>query len=411
MSASDWRRSEQDHTLKAYPIGGEDENTFHAYMTYHQTHNPKKHTESLTNIRERRLRKGMEGRKAGTLALIAVFAIIGLGYVLVSNRGSELIVEVDPNEVINTEEMEEHSEPEAPAPEKPQSDQEELTHDEHQPLEADVIFKTDNLDAPNWVPSGVNHPPWEGSIYLATSDDGETFTDELFFVQHAGVPHLLLTQDNKIVATFQYFSYENEELFECIGYTVSEDYGENWSKLRAIRLEERYSKGSKPVDPTLVQLEDGRLRLYFTFHEPGTQYAAMYSSSSLTLDGLFKDEGMQLSVDNMLLDPAVVYFDGMWHHYTTDQSGSGTIHSISEDGSNFELQDNIESDYSFLGDAIVDDGKLRFYGTGRGVVLAESEDGYVFTKVKENVADGADAGIVKLPNGSYLILYTKVTTP
>lgn len=353
----------------------------------------------------------MEGRKAGSIALIAVIVIIGLGYVFVSNRGGEVIVDDDQNEIIQTEETGETSELETPEPEKPQSEPEEPQHEEYEALEADVIFKTDTLETPSWAPTGVNHPPWEGSIYLANSTDGETFTDERFFVQHAGVPHLLLTQDNRVVATFQYFSYENEELFERIGYTVSDDYGENWSKLKVIQLEERYDRGSKPVDPTLVQLEDGRFRLYYTFHEPGTQYAAMYSSSSMTLDGIFEDEGMQLSVDNMLLDPAVVYFNGNWHHYTTDQSGQGTIHSISEDGLDFELQDNIESDYSFLGDAIVDDGKLRFYGTGRGIVLAESDDGYSFAKVKEDVADGADPGIVKLPDGNYLIVYTKVMMP
>ncbi len=94
-------------------------------------------------------------------------------------------------------------------------------------------------------------------------------------------------------------------------------------------------------------------------------------------------------------------------YYTVNHGDSGTIHSVSETGLDFKLQENIQSDYLFLGGAVVDNGKLRFYGTGNGVVLAESDDGYVFHKVKDHVADGADPGVVKLPNGGYLIVYTK----
>ncbi len=177
----------------------------------------------------------------------------------------------------------------------------------------DVVYKTDNLALPSWAPKGVQANPWEGSIYLARSDDGESSTGERFFIQHAGVPNLLLTQDNLIVATFQYFSYTDQTMFDRIAYTVSEDFGDTWSQVKLIKLGERYTKGSTPVDPTLVQLENGRYRLYFTFQEPGTQYPSLYSSISTSLDGVFVDEGLQLSTNSMLLDPAVVYFDGQWH--------------------------------------------------------------------------------------------------
>lgn len=353
----------------------------------------------------------MEGNKLKPVALIAVILVIGLGLMYVLRGNNDTIIDTSDDTMETevedeTEEIEEETEQEIEEPEQPPVD----------PLapvvkEVDRVYKTDSLETPSWVPQGINHPPWEGSIYLASSSDGLTFTDEKFFVQHAGVPNLLLTQENKVVATFQYFSYEDEDFFEVIGYTVSEDNGETWSKVRAIQLEERYNRGSKPVDPTLVQLEDGRFRLYYTYHEPGTPYAAMYSSSSTKLDGIFEDEGKQLEVEGMLLDPAVVYYNGVWHHYTINHDGPDTIHSTSEDGLGFIVQDSIESDYQFLGDAIENEGKLRFYGTGQGIVVAESEDGYTFTKIKENAVDGADPGIVKLPEGGYLIVYTKAMPP
>ena len=325
----------------------------------------------------------MKGNRQNTLALVSIVVILLLGVSWYINRANdeEGVQEQNlvPEDVPNNEAA----------------------------LEIDIVYQTDSLEVPTWAPTGVHSPPWEHSIYLASSGDGLTFIGERFFVQHAGVPNLLLTNDDKIVATFQYFSYEEETLFDRIVYTVSDDYGQTWSPVKPIKFDTRYDKGSPPVDPTLVQLGDGRYRLYYTFQEPGTQYAALYSSSSTILDGVFDDEGVQLSTTSMLLDPAVVFYDGMWHHYTVNHEGSGSLHSVSSDGLGFTLEENILSDYQFLGGAIVDDGKLMFYGTGNGVVLAESDDGYVFRKVKEGVADGADPGIVKLPDGSYLIVYTK----
>ena len=122
----------------------------------------------------------------------------------------------------------------------------------------DVVYQTDTHELPDWAPRNVPEDPWTGSIYLAWSDDGITFTDEKFFIQHAGVPHLLLTDDNKIVATFKYYSYTEESMFDRIAYMISEDFGETWSPVKLIQLGERYRDGPTAVDPTLVQLEDGR---------------------------------------------------------------------------------------------------------------------------------------------------------
>lgn len=283
-------------------------------------------------------------------------------------------------------------------------------------IEVDVVYRIKDISKPGWAANFQgNNPPWEGSIYLAESEDGMSFTNEKLFVDHAGVPNLLLTGDNKLIAAFQYFSYEVEELFGFIAYTVSEDFGETWSPVKNIKFEgiQIDDKGGQtPVDPTLVELENGSLRLYFTYHVPGKQYPELYSAISESVDGVFRSEGGQLETNEMILDPAVAYFKDGWHHYTV-RHGSGrggsysNVHSVSDDGLDFKLQDDISMEFSFLGDVIEDEGVLRFYGTGNGVVLATSMDGYSWTKLKERVSDGADPGVAKLPNGSYLIVYTR----
>ena len=102
----------------------------------------------------------------------------------------------------------------------------------------------------------------------------------------------------------------------------------------------------------------------------------------------------------------------MWHHYTVkhgDEFGSDpeaekiSVHSISEDGLDFELVDDIKIDMNFLGDVIEDDEGLRFYN---GTKSAYSTDGYNWEIDAGDRVDGADPGVVKIDDGSYIMIYT-----
>lgn len=287
-------------------------------------------------------------------------------------------------------------------------------------IEVDIVYMRDETPEPSWLFVGPNtkNPPWEGAVYMARSDDGLIFTDEKLFIDRAGVPNLLLTEDNALVATLQYFSFEYEELFDVIAYTVSEDFGETWSPVRKIKIEGKGFKkvgagGPNPVDPTLVQLDDSSFRLYFTFHPPGEMYPGLFSARSEGLESAFQSEGPQLSTEKMILDPAVVEFDGKWHHYTVlhgEMEGTKhvNVHSVSDDGQNFVLQEDIPFDFQFLGQVIEDGGILKFYGSGDGIQSATSTDGYTWTNDGGKRAGGADPGAVKLPDGTYILIYTKV---
>jgi hypothetical protein len=287
----------------------------------------------------------------------------------------------------------------------------------------DVIFKADNTPKPAWVVDnfqGQGSPPWEASVHMATSSDGLNFGDEKLFIARAGVSNLLLTKEGLLIATFQYFSYTEEEMFDVIAYTSSKDMGKTWTPVNKIHFTGRGFEPDKigpgapnPVDPTLVELEDGSLRLYFTFHPPGSKYPQLFSALSESLDTPFMVEGPQLESDKMILDPAIVHFNGLWHHYTVrhgekDGSKHINVHSTSPSGLDFELQDDISLEFQLLGQVIEDGGKLRFYGTGNGVKSATSTDGFKWTNDPGNRIEGADPGVVKIPGETYLLIFTKL---
>ena len=281
--------------------------------------------------------------------------------------------------------------------------------------EEDMIFKEETAEPPSWIkddPNRENKGPWYQSLYIAVSQDGLNFTGEKMFLEHSGVANLILTSDDKLIATFQYFSYINEDMFDVIAYSVSGDYGNTWSSVKAVKIK-GLDKGPNPVDPTLVELDDKTFRLYFTYHEHGSDYPQLFSAHGNSIESEFFSEGQQLITDEIVLDPAVVEFDGTWHHYTIkhgqqfgDTPGSPfNVHSISETGLDFKLVDDIEIDMGMLGDVIEDNNGLRFYNGSRS---AFSTDGYNWTIDSGERVKGADPGVVKLPDGSYIMIYTNV---
>ena len=70
--------------------------------------------------------------------------------------------------------------------------------------------------------------PWRGNLVMAGSEDGLNFGEEAPFLEHAGVSNLLRTSSGQLIATYQYFSFEDEALFDIMAYSTSNDDGKTW---------------------------------------------------------------------------------------------------------------------------------------------------------------------------------------
>lgn len=264
----------------------------------------------------------------------------------------------------------------------------------------------------SWIPK--TRGPWDGTLYELTSKDGLTFTGDRQLFKGAGVPNLLRLPSGELILTYQYFSAETESMFDVISYSTSADNGETWSDPKAVTFSGLPASAGtklKPMDPTLVRADDGSLRLFFTYHAKGTQNPALYSA--VAADGNIASTFVvnptpALSVAGKnLLDPAVVFFDGAWQHYTWQDGSDNNYHSTSVDGTVFTLQDDINLPMDFLGQVIPSGSGLRFYGTGKGeVVSAYSADGNTWTMDSGSRAQGADPGVQQLADGTYIMVYT-----
>ena len=266
----------------------------------------------------------------------------------------------------------------------------------------------------SWIPDTKG--PWDGSIYLATSTDGLTFTGRTLVLKAAGVPNLQRLPDGTLVLLYQYFSSTDQTMFDQIAYSTSSDSGKTWTDPAAVNitnLPTSIDGKKKPMDPTLVQLTDGSLRLYFTYHVKGNQTAALYEATAA--DGkissaFVSNSTPSLMVDKNLLDPSVASFNGVWHHYSWQMESDANYHSTSTDGITFTLQSDVTLPMDFLGEVVPMNNGLRFYGTGKGGVLsAFSSDGSTWTMDSgSRVTQGADPGVTQLADGSYVMIFTSM---
>ena len=104
-------------------------------------------------------------------------------------------------------------------------------------------------------------------------------------------------------------------------------------------------------------------------------------------------------------DPAVAKIEGKWHYYSPVFRERGdNYHAVSDDGLNFTIEDNIVLNMNMLGCALAVKDGYRFYGSGRdSQSSAFSTDGYNW--VQEDVRmPGPDPGVIRLKDGTYLML-------
>ncbi len=193
-----------------------------------------------------------------------------------------------------------------------------------------------------------------------------------------------------------------------------------WTVDSGIRLEDA-------TVPNVCRLEDGRVRMYYG--GPGGILSAI-SQDGITFT---KETGVRVSSSSpgghemIVSDPTLVKLkDGRVRMYYKGANGPGgpgqSVHSIysaiSTDGLRFEKegikidsQQTLDRGWASVPEAIVlPDGRVRLYYVSdgldvkHGIVSAISDNGLNFTREGPVLTGFVDPTVVRLANGSYLIL-------
>lgn len=204
---------------------------------------------------------------------------------------------------------------------------------------------------------------------------------------------------------------------EQIGFARSTDQGKTWSEKTTITVLGKENAGPV-VDPSLVQLSDGSVRMYFygatKISDPATDTSQHLVYSAVSTDGttFTVEDGVRFSAQK-LTDPEVVEIDkDYWVMYYS----LGQTTGIATSGDGLEWFDSKQS-WSGGGvpGAYVDAaGLVHLYGcTLNGLVTASSTDATTFTEELEpvfasNIKNVCDPSPVLLEDDSVLFVYKQI---
>jgi len=233
------------------------------------------------------------------------------------------------------------------------------------------------------------------------------------------------------------------ESFDQVALRVSTDDGQTWGEPETVVVSgldlERYQR---PMDPTLLQLSDGRFRLYFASSEKsqpsefrgqprGGQHSGnlgrrsagpgIYSAISSDLKKFTLEEGKRSDRDEPgVVDPTAVLHGSSYYmvaHPESHGMRSGPrspfelrqgYFATSADGYRFERQMNLAapSDGDFIGNLFSHLGRLFFFGGSfKGIWSISSQDGKEWGRVSVSQLKGGDPSVFTDSSGKLQVLF------
>ena len=287
---------------------------------------------------------------------------------------------------------------------------------------------------PNRGPDRNRPGPWDNDVLVYRVAAGGEL-EKLATFERAGVPTVARLKDGRLLAAFQSFPQDDNRNFDRVAVRFSSDEGRTWTKPEPIVVEGLEAGLARPFDPTLVPLPDGRVRLYFTSNRSADfrrSTPEIYSAISTNGIHYTFEPGVRFGIEGrVVIDCAVALHEGVFHLIVPDNGAAGDFmarpqrgqqpiggsgyHAISKDGLKFERVADVKLSSTrdrWLGNMQRDAGKLVFFGTGPGPWPVTSTDGATWqTTTTTTRVPGADPGVVKLRDRSWLLLVTSPPRP
>ncbi|MDG1949533.1 MAG: sialidase family protein [bacterium] len=260
----------------------------------------------------------------------------------------------------------------------------------------------------------LNGPYWQ-NLVVSTSNDSEAWGDSVTIVEHASGPDALVLHSDigdyghdDVLLVMTYFP-ENLVGAGELSMMRSSDNAASWSEPVELTLE---GAGEQiPVDPSIYQLEDGRLLLLYQDlresndqHETHTFYIALSSDGSL-----FTYEGDIFSTTDFAIHPDLIEYEGEWHlFYAIDSEGEGIYMATSDVYTTFSDAQSVG--VGGIPGTVIVDGELVLYGCDLdGMPVATYQGGILFEETAKLRIGGCAPSPVLMSNGEIAIVRTDHT--
>ncbi|MEW6319704.1 MAG: hypothetical protein AB1635_01315 [Acidobacteriota bacterium] len=216
---------------------------------------------------------------------------------------------------------------------------------------------------PPGPPSGPpSAGPYVHEIRSARSPDGLAWThDGAVLLEHASVPSALVMPDGRVLV-YYVDAAQMPETVNCAEATAD-------GRLRPLGCTIAGRGGAKAVDPSVVLLPDGRVRLYYYASAQNVNAAGRHPiHAAVSDDGVhFVDEGEVYS-DEGLVDPDVFWTGRDWLMFVFSLTRPGTIVAKSDDGRRFSyLGMHQLQGWGTTAPVRLEDGRFRLYAFNQGL--------------------------------------------
>ena len=254
----------------------------------------------------------------------------------------------------------------------------------------------------------------------ATSADGLSWvTDNRVLLEHASVPDAILTPEGNL----RIYYVDASQMPETANCAESTDGGATFN---ALGLTIANRTALKAVDPCIMQLQDGRYRLYFygpTAQDPGgTGPHSIYSA--ISDDGVAFTQEQQVFSYSGLVDPDVFQVSNRrWYMFVFSLADGKTVLAKSTNGTTFRYskRDLGLANWGTTSPVKIGTRRWRLYAfnqQGQQTIGSfTSRNGLKWTQepgVRLTAGPGeqiTDPQVVQLPDGSWMMFYKSELAP
>lgn len=235
------------------------------------------------------------------------------------------------------------------------------------------------------------HTPNQDSTWVTSSRDGVVWTDPIQLATAASVPEVVTLGDGSLLAMWVSFADNPARYGETLSAARLANGSDTWQQMGTVLISA--SANITMVDPDLVVLPDGRLRLYaYDIRTDATTHTILSAISTDNGNSFTMEPGVRFASEQMWDPNVVIDADGRYRMY---YNGDDAIKSaVSLDGLTFTPDADVRWRKGGIPGAIIQDQTVWLYGCDKGLARRASSDGLSFGKTTQLV--------IKAPPGLFM---------
>jgi len=226
------------------------------------------------------------------------------------------------------------------------------------------------------------HTPNQDSTWVTNSNDGVVWADPVQLATAASVPEIVTLADGSLLAMWVSFADNPSRFGEKLAAARLAKGSDTWQQMGTVLIND--SENITMVDPDLVVLPDGRLRLYaYNIRTDTTTHTILSAISTDNGNSFTMEPGVRFASEQMWDPNVVITADGTYRMYYN--GGDAIKSAVSPDGVTFTADADVRWPRGGIPGALIENQTIWLYGCDKGLARRASSDGLVFGKTTQLV--------------------------